>query len=64
MINRAGKLINTAALTTQGYGMEEEAIRVFKRSPKWKPAIYPGEPIDSWYIQPVIFVIKESNKKR
>jgi hypothetical protein len=64
MISRTGKLTNTQPLTAHGFGMEEEVIRVFKRSPKWQPAVLLGKPIDSWFVQPVIFILKESKRRR
>ena len=33
-----GKVKNVLAETSYGYGMEEEAIRVIKNSPRWTPA--------------------------
>ena len=35
--------------------LEEEAIRVIKKSPKWKPAMQDGHPVKVSYTLPVIF---------
>lgn len=34
---------------------ETEAIRVVKKMPKWKPAIYKGEKIHSYFLLPINF---------
>ncbi|MEB0303129.1 energy transducer TonB, partial [Mucilaginibacter sp. 5C4] len=40
-----------------GSGCDEEAIRVLKRSPRWKPGIQNGRPVRVQYSIPVNFTL-------
>jgi protein TonB len=46
-----------------GYGCEQEAIRVVKSMPRWKPAKQNGAPVNAYYAVPVIFKLPEEQKK-
>jgi protein TonB len=59
MVGKNGKVTNVNALTNHGFGMEAEAVRVLKKSPKWNPEIYLGKPIDKYCKQPIVFVVKK-----
>jgi len=63
MVSKAGKPSNIEIMSGPGYGMEEEARRVISKSPRWQPAIYLNKPVDTWLIQPVVFVIREQDVK-
>ncbi|SKB86893.1 energy transducer TonB [Daejeonella lutea] len=54
-VNRLGEIKDIRVLRGLGYGTDEEAIRLFKESPNWKPAIRQGKPIDTTYTMPVFF---------
>jgi periplasmic protein TonB len=54
-----GTVSDIKPLTNVGYGMEEEAIRVIKKSDKWEPAIQNGYPVKAYRIQPITFEIPE-----
>ena len=41
-----------------GGGCDEEAMRVIKSMPKWKPATFKGKPVRSRYQIPINFVLK------
>jgi periplasmic protein TonB len=41
-----------------GYGMCEEAIRLIKKSGKWKPGAQDGRILNGFKLQPIIFRIK------
>lgn len=55
-----GSLSNIVPLSSKGYGLEQEAIRVLKQSKKWKPAIQNGRQVKAYRKQPITFVIDES----
>ena len=57
IVDKEGNVSDVKALTSHGYGMEEEAVRVIKRGPKWKPAIQNGRQVKAYRKQPVTFVI-------
>jgi len=54
-----GKLSDFKALTTNGYGMEKEVIRILKKSPRWTPAMQDGKNVRAYRKQPVTFVVDD-----
>jgi protein TonB len=50
-----GAISDVKAETHHGYGMEEEAIRLIKKSPRWLPAMQGGRPVNAFTKQPVTF---------
>lgn len=52
-----GKLDDIHAETNIGFGMEDEVIRVLKKSPKWNPAIFMGKPLNAYRRQPITFMV-------
>ena len=61
VVTKTGQIRNITPQTKHGYGMETEAIRVLKSSPKWKPAEVDGEKVSSWKTQAFNFDV---GKKR
>ena len=60
-----GRLIDIQPLTAHGYGMEEEVMRVIRRSPRWIPAVLQeGQKVKAYRKQPVTFVVSEAKKGR
>ena len=49
-----GSISNIQALTNHGYGLEEEAIRVIKKSKKWGPAYLNGSHVKAYKKQVII----------
>jgi TonB family protein len=64
LINKEGGIDSLAGLTNLGYGMEEEAIRVLKKTAPWKPATFAGMPVAMFFSQPIIFVLPADEKKK
>lgn len=52
-----GTISNIIPETNLGFGMEKEAIRVIKNSPKWKPASNYGTLVKAYRRQPITFVV-------
>ena len=50
-----GSICNLTIIKRGGYGLSEEAIRVFSKSPKWIPAKKNGKAVKSYYVLPVTF---------
>ncbi|HQT22735.1 MAG: hypothetical protein B7X86_10925 [Sphingobacteriales bacterium 17-39-43] len=50
-----GSITDIKVLRGIGAGADEEAIRVVKESPKWKPGILKGEPVNVAYTMPISF---------
>ena len=59
VVDVAGNVSDIKALTNLGYGMEQEAIRVLKRSGRWKPAIQNGREVKAYRKQPITFQVLE-----
>ncbi|MDP4262984.1 MAG: energy transducer TonB [Bacteroidota bacterium] len=52
-----GKLSGFKALSGQGYGMENEVIRVLQKSPRWIPAVQDGHPVKAYRKQSFTFYV-------
>lgn len=59
IVDKEGNISDVKALTSHGYGMEEEAVRVIKRGPRWEPAIQNGRQVKAYRKQPITFVVSE-----
>jgi len=57
MIDKNGEVSYLKPETNHGYGMEEEAMRVIRNSPRWNPLISLGEAKNAYRRQPVTFVV-------
>ena len=57
IVDVAGNVSDVKALTNHGYGMEEEAMRVIKKSGLWAPAIQNGRVVKSFRKQPITFQV-------
>lgn len=59
IVDKGGNVSDVKALTNHGFGMEEEAVKVIKRGPKWTPAIQNGRNVNAYRKQPITFVVAE-----
>lgn len=55
VVNTEGKLENITIRKDVGWGCGEEAIRVIKKMPDWKPGLHRGKTVKVRYILPVTF---------
>ena len=58
VVSKDGIVTDLKAETNFGYGMEEEAIRVLKNSPKWNPAFQHGRFVNYYQRQPITFLVE------
>lgn len=58
IVDIEGNVTDTRAMTDLGYGLEEEAMSVINKSPRWIPAIYLNNPVNAYRMQPVVFVFE------
>ncbi len=57
IVNKKGKIENVMIKRDPcGHGCAEEAMRVIKKMPRWKPGKMYGKPVNVRYIIPVKFV--------
>jgi protein TonB len=57
IVDKEGNISDVKALSSHGYGMEEEAVRVIKKGPKWVPAIQNGRNVKAYRKQPITYVV-------
>lgn len=57
VVDKEGNISDVRALTNHGYGMEEEAMRVIKKGPKWNPAVQNGRQVKAYRKQPITFQV-------
>ncbi|MBC7947923.1 MAG: TonB family protein [Chitinophagaceae bacterium] len=50
-----GNVSDIKALTSHGYGLEQEAIRVIRKSKKWEPAFQNKQHVKAYRTQPITF---------
>jgi protein TonB len=60
IVSRDGSISDVTAETNHGYGMEEEAVKIIKRGPKWTPAIQNGRNVNAYRRQPITFLVQEN----
>jgi len=59
IVDKGGNISDVKALTSHGFGMEEEAVKVIKKGPAWEPAIQNGRQVKAYRKQPVTFIVSE-----
>jgi periplasmic protein TonB len=57
VVSKDGSISDVKALTTHGYGMEAEAVRVIKKGPAWVPAVQNGRAVNAFRKQPITFQV-------
>jgi protein TonB len=57
IVERDGSLTDISVVREPGSGLGDEAVRVLKMSPHWKPGVQNGKPVRVQYTIPVNFVL-------
>lgn len=57
VVDENGKIIDAKILKGIGYGCDEEALRVIKMMPNWKPGMFQGKPVKVSFNQPITFAM-------
>jgi len=57
VVDKEGNISDVKPLTNNGYGMEQEAVRVIKKGPNWTPAVQNGRQVKAYRKQPITFVV-------
>lgn len=55
VVDKDGSTSETFIIQSVEFSLDEEAMRLIKKSPKWEPAIKDGLPIKAWRRQPFTF---------
>lgn len=61
IVSKDGVISDVVSETKWGYGLEEEAIKIIKKGPKWIPAIQNGQQVNAYRNQPITFVVSGNN---
>ena len=59
IVDKDGSISNVKAESDPGYGTAEEAVRVIKKGPNWKPGMQNGKTVRSYRRQPIVFLLTE-----
>lgn len=59
LVSKEGRISDIKTLTSHGFGMEQEVVKLIKNGPVWSPAIQNGHKVNAYKKQPVTFVVKE-----
>jgi len=62
VVDKAGDIRNVKILRGIGGGCDEEAVRVVKRMPKWKPGTQNGKPVNVLFNMPIYYVLSNPTK--
>ncbi|MCZ2460552.1 MAG: N-acetylmuramoyl-L-alanine amidase [Chitinophagales bacterium] len=57
IVDEDGNIRDVRPLTHFGYGMEEKAVSIIQKGPRWTPAIQNGRKVTAYRKQPVTFVV-------
>jgi periplasmic protein TonB len=55
IVDEEGRIIETKIIHSVGFGCDEEALRVIKLMPKWKPGMLQGKPVKVSFNQVITF---------
>lgn len=58
VVNKNGEIDDIKVLRSVGYGCDEEAVRVVKSMPGWKPAMNNGKPVSVYFNLPITFELQ------
>ncbi len=59
IVDKEGKISDVKAITSRGFGMEEEAVKIIRKGPDWVPAVQNGRNVKAYRKQPITFVVSE-----
>lgn len=59
VIDKEGKITSLELVRGSGFGMDEEAMRVIKSMPKWKPGHMNGHPVSVKFFMPLDFTLQK-----
>ncbi len=59
VVNKDGEIDELKLRRSIGDGCDEEAMRVIKKMPKWKPAKFNGKPVSVYFDLPIFFTLED-----
>lgn len=64
VVEKDGTVTSIKTLRDPGYGIGDEAIRVLKLSPKWKPGVQNGKPVRAMFNLPLTLNLKRATTSK
>ena len=61
IVDKTGAISDIKTLTNFGYGMEQEVMRIMKKSPMWTPARQNNSTVKAYRKQPIVFVLEDES---
>ncbi len=58
-VDKNGAISDIKPVTSFGYGMEDEVVRIMKISPPWRPGMQNGRNVSAYRKQPITFVVPD-----
>jgi N-acetylmuramoyl-L-alanine amidase len=59
IVRKDGSLSDFTALNDPGHGMAKKVVEMITDSPKWKPGMQNGKPVNAYHTQPITLVIQD-----
>ena len=59
VVTETGSVSEIKTISKVGFGLEEEAVRVVSRFPKWKPGTQNGKPVPVYFTLPITIAIDD-----
>lgn len=63
VIDTAGQVTNPVVTKGQGFGLDQEAVRIISSMPTWQPGQQDGEPVAVRMVVPILFQIPRTEKE-
>ena len=59
IVSKDGSISDVTAETNHGFGMEQEAVKIIKKGPKWRSAFQFGKNVNAYRRQPITFTVQD-----
>jgi hypothetical protein len=63
VLDKEGNISDVRAMTVNGYGMEEDVMRILKKGPRWEPAKQGGRTVKAYRKLSITFRIDKGKRK-
>lgn len=57
IVDKEGNISEVKPMSSHGFGMEDEAVKIIRKGPKWVPAVQNGRKVKAYRKQPITFVV-------
>jgi protein TonB len=59
LVKKDGKVSDLEVVQSVEKQLDEEAVRVIRKAPRWEPAIRGGVPVESYCKQPIVYKLED-----